>query len=65
MRRIWDLIFDKLDLELGRWKDPLSKGVRVILIKSALPNLPVYVLSLFLIYGSLAERIESLQHNFL
>jgi hypothetical protein len=43
----------------------LSKGGRVILIKSTLSNLPTYYLSLFPISVSVTKCIEKLQCNFL
>jgi hypothetical protein len=43
----------------------LSKGGRVTLIKSTLSNLPTYLLSLFPIPASVANRIEKLQQDFL
>jgi hypothetical protein len=43
----------------------LSKGGRVILIKSTLFNLPTYFLSLFPIPSSVASRIEKLHQDFL
>jgi hypothetical protein len=43
----------------------LSKGDKVILIKSTLSNLPTYFLSLFPILASVAYRIEKLQQDFL
>jgi hypothetical protein len=43
----------------------LSKGGRIILIKSTLSNLPTYMLSLFLIPASVTNRIEKLYRDFL
>ena len=43
----------------------LSKGGRITLIKSTLSNLPTYLLSLFLIPTSVANRIEKLYCDFL
>jgi len=43
----------------------LSKGGRVILIKNTLSNLPAYLLSLFPIPSSVANRIEKLHRDFL
>jgi hypothetical protein len=43
----------------------LSKGGRVTLIKSTLPNLPTYFMSLFPILALVAKRIEKLQCAFL
>ena len=63
---IWNLILEKMERKLAGWKCLyLSKGGRVILIKSTLSNLPTYFLSLFSIPASVANQIEKLQRNFL
>ena len=46
-------------------KDYLSKGGRLILLKSTLLSLPTYFLSLFTIPQAVAARIERIQRNFL
>jgi hypothetical protein len=52
--------------EVGRVKRCLlSKEGRLTLIKSTLSNIPTYLLSLFPIPSSLANRLERLQRNFL
>jgi hypothetical protein len=42
----------------------LSKGGRVILIKSTLSSLPTYFLSMFLLPSVVAKRLEKLQQKF-
>ena len=47
-KSIWDGIIEKIECCLASWKQVyLSKGGRIILIKSTLSNLPTYFLSLF------------------
>ena len=47
-KTIWNPILEKMERKLAGWKKLyLSKGGRVILIKSTLSNLPTYFLSLF------------------
>ena len=47
-KTIWNSILEKMERRLASWKRLyLSKGDRVILIKSTLSNLPMYFLSLF------------------
>jgi hypothetical protein len=54
-----------MERRLASWKQVyLSKGGRVILIKSTLFNLPMYFLS-FPIPTSVANHIEKLQRDFL
>ena len=65
-KTIWNPILEKMERRLVGWKHLyLSKGGRVILIKSTLSNLPTYFLSLFPIPAAVANRIEKLQWNFL
>jgi hypothetical protein len=47
-KHIWDGVMEKIHRHLASWKWLyLSKGGRIILIKSILSNLPTYLLSLF------------------
>jgi hypothetical protein len=47
-KSIWDGIIKKIECRLASWKQVyLSKGGRILLIKSTLSNLPTYFLSLF------------------
>ena len=63
---IWNPILKKIERKLAGWKKLyLSKGGRLMLLKSTLSNLPTYYLSLFTIPTHVANRIEKLQRNFL
>jgi hypothetical protein len=63
---IWNPIIEKMERGLAGWKRLyLSKGGKVTLIKSTLPNLPTYFLSLFLIPVGVAQRLEKIQRDFL
>jgi hypothetical protein len=63
---IWNGVIEKIDRRLASWKRMyLSKGGRITLIKSTLSNLPTYLLSLFSIPASVANRIEKLYRDFL
>ena len=65
-RAVWIPIIEKVDRRLAGWKRLyLSKGGRLILIKSTLSNLPTYLLSPFPIPADIAYRIDQLQRNFL
>ena len=55
-----------MEKKLSRWKRLyLSKGGRLMLIKSTLSSLLTYFLSLFTIPKVVAARLESIQRNFL
>ena len=63
---IWNPILEKMEKKLSGWKRLyLSKGGRLILLKSTLSSLPTYFLSLFTIPKIVATRLESIQRNFL
>ena len=63
---IWNPILEKMEKKLSRWKRLyLSKGGRLMLLKSTLSSLPTYFLSLFTIPKVVAARLESIQRNFL
>ena len=63
---IWNPILEKMEKKLFGWKRLyLSKGGRLMLLKSTLSSLPTYFLSLFTIPKAVAARLESIQRNFL
>ena len=63
---IWNDIVEKMERRLAGWKRLyLSKGGRLTMIKSTLPNFPTYYLSLFPIPMGVTNRIEKLQQDFL
>ena len=62
---IWNPILEKMEKKLSGWKHLyLSKGDRLMLLKSTLSSLPTYFLSLFTIPKFVAARLESIQRNF-
>ena len=63
---IWNPILEKIEWKLAGWKKLyLSKGGRLMLLKSTLSSLPTYFLSLFTIPSHVANKIEKLQRDFL
>ena len=57
---------DKLEDRLAGWKrNSLSKGGRLVLIRSCLMSIPIYFLSLFPIPASIIKKIENLIRSFL
>ena len=63
---IWNPILEKFERKLAGWKKLyLSKGGRLMLLKSTLFSLPTYFLSLFTIPTYVANKIEKLQRDFL
>ena len=58
---IWNPILEKMEKQLSGWKRLyLSKGGRLMLLKSTLSSLPMYFLSLFTIPKVVAARLESI-----
>ena len=58
---IWNPILEKMEKKLSGWKCLyLSKGGRLMLLKSTLSSLPTYYLSLSTIPKSVAARLESI-----
>ena len=58
---IWNPILEKMKKKLSRWKRLyLSKGGRLMLLKSTLSSLPTYFLSLLTIPKFVAARLESI-----
>ena len=54
---IWNPILEKMEKKLSGWKHLyLSKGGRLMLLKSTLSSLPMYFLSLFTILKAVAAR---------
>ena len=63
---IWNPILEKMEKKLSRWKRLyLSKGGRLMLLKSTPSSLPTFFFSLFTIPKAVAARLESIQRNFL
>jgi hypothetical protein len=63
---IWNSMLETMERRLAGWKmGLLSKGGRFTLIKSTLSSIPTYLLSLFPIALSVANRVEKMQRNFL
>ena len=57
-------ILEKIEQKLAGWKKYLSKGGKLMLLKSTLSSLPTYFLSLFTIPTYVANRIEKLRKGF-
>ena len=55
---IWNPILEKIERKLAGWKMYLSKGRRLMLLKSTLSSLLTYYLSLFTIPTRVANKIE-------
>jgi hypothetical protein len=66
LKATWKDLEDLMARRLAHWKCLyLSKGGRVVLIKSTLSNMLTYLLSLFPILANVAKLIEKLQRDFL
>ena len=64
--RVWDGVEERFRKRLALWKRQyISKGGRLILIRSVLSNMPTYLLSLFRIPKKVKFRLEKIQRDFL
>ena len=62
----WDIIEERIRIILTMWKRIyISKGGKMILIRSTLASLPIYFMSLFPIPRSVRMRFEWIQRKFL
>ena len=63
---VWDGVEEKMRRRLAHWKRQyISKGGRLILIKSTMASMSLYQMSLFRMPKSVARRLEKLQRDFL
>ncbi|KAK3206963.1 hypothetical protein Dsin_021009 [Dipteronia sinensis] len=64
-KNFWDSVILKIEKRLAPWKLKfLSKGGRLVLIKSVLSSIPTYFMSIFKMPVGVAKRIEKLQRLF-
>ena len=60
-KAFWDPVIRKIEKRLTPWKRKLlSKGGRLVLIKSVLNSIPSYFLSIFKMPVGVASRIEKM-----
>ncbi|KAK3229124.1 hypothetical protein Dsin_001005 [Dipteronia sinensis] len=65
-KEFWNPVVSKIKNRLAPWKRKfLSKGGRLVLIKSAISSIPTYFLSVFKLHFGVAKMIEKLQMDFL
>ena len=65
-KALWQPVLERLEKKLSLWKPKyLSLGGRIMFIKAALANLPIYFMSLSRCPMEVINQIEKLQHNFL
>ena len=62
----WGPLIANLRERLAAWKKRyITKAGRLVLVKSTLASIPIYLLSLFVIPCSIREEIEQIARNFL
>lgn len=62
----WQDVLERFQKKLGLWKRKyLTEGGRLVLIKSTLASLPVYLLLLFTVPISIANKMEEIMRNFI
>ena len=63
---VWDDVEERFQKRLAMWKRQyISKGRRLILIRSTLSSMPIYFMSLFCMLRKLRLRLEKIQMDFL
>ncbi|GFS28866.1 hypothetical protein Acr_00g0004350 [Actinidia rufa] len=66
LKSTWKPVIEKVSTKLATWKRRhITFGGRLVLIKSALNNLPIYYMSLFKMPAGVIKKLESIQANFL
>ena len=66
LSRVWEGIEEKFRRRLVAWKSQyISKGGRLMLIRSTLSNMPIYMFSLFRMPKSVKNILEKIQRDFL
>ncbi|QHO17517.1 Putative ribonuclease H protein [Arachis hypogaea] len=64
--KTWKPIIDKVEQKLSLWKAKvLNKSGKLVLIKSVLNSLPIYYLSLYKMPKAVADKLITLQRNFM
>ncbi|XP_073066025.1 uncharacterized protein [Primulina eburnea] len=62
----WTPVISKMSTKLGAWKKAfLSRGARLVLIKSVLNAMPTYYMSIFKVPNKVEKQLEALMRNFL
>ncbi|RVW47057.1 putative ribonuclease H protein [Vitis vinifera] len=63
---MWDGVEERVRRRLALWKRQyISKGGRIIFVKSTLASMPIYQMSIFRMPKSVAKRLEKAQRDFL
>ena len=63
---VWDGVEERFRKRLALWKRQyISKGDRLILIKSTLSNMPIYMMPLFRLLKGVKSGLEKIQRDFL
>lgn len=63
---LWNPVIELYDKKLAKWKrNLLSKWGRLTLVKNTLSNIIIYYLTVLLILGKVASKLERIQCHFL
>lgn len=64
--KVWDSLIEKFRRRLAVWKRIyLSKGGRLVLLKSTLSSIPVYLMSLFIMPIAVVHELKKIIKRFL
>lgn len=65
-KTIWNPVIERMRKKLSTWKGRhLSKGGKMVLLRSVLSNMPIYFMSVFLAPRSIVKQLDQIQRNFL